>query len=759
MRLLSRGWFGGWRRRTRDDEASRRAGRTALRWASIYGALASLWILLSDTVLHSLIRDPDLAARAQQAKGLFFVAMTGLLVYVAVRRTARQLHVQQLELQATHERQAEAEGRWRHLLGNLDDVAWFSSADGGRALYVSNAVERVFGRKAQEFLDDPTLWRSLLHPDDVDGVREGLRQLHEHGVKQNEYRMRHAEGHWIWVRDRASVLRNAQGQVIGIGGISEDVTQRRQEQRALQLRERQLADIVDTAMDAIITIDAEQRVVLFNRAAEEVFGIEAARAIGSALDRFVPMRFREMHRAHIRRFAESSVTRRLMAERQPLVGLRANGEEFPMEASISKLATEQGLLLTVLLRDVSELRAAEAARDAQAAAEAASRAKTEFLSRMSHELRTPLNAILGFSQLLDGGDDPPLTPTQRAHVGHIHQAGWHLLALINDVLDVSRIEAGQLQVQPETVALIPLVGEVRRMCEGLADTHGVRQRPLPADTPPLQVRADRTRLRQVLLNLVSNGIKYNRHGGEVSVRLVREGGQTGFVVEDNGLGMTPDQLSHLFEPFNRLGRERAGVEGTGIGLTLTRELVQLMGGRIEVRSEPRAGTQVTVLLPDARHAAPDAGGPSPLAELRPGPDALEAPPQGLVLYIEDNPVNVLVVQEVLAAWRGLHLVPADDGRSGIAQARRLQPDLVLLDMRLPDMHGEAVLKALRSDPETQHLTVVALSASAMPEDVAAAYAAGAQEYWTKPLDFRRFASDVRRLLALRQADAAPHPQQ
>ena len=395
--------------------------------------------------------------------------------------------------------------------------------------------------------------------------------------------------------------------------------------------------------------------------------------------------------------------------------------------------------------DVTEQHQAEEARREAMAAEIANRAKTDFLSRMSHELRTPLHAVLGFAQLLQADAREQLSEPQRAELGHILKAGWHLLALINDILDVSRIEAGRLQVVAEPVDVAGLLQDVLRMSEPLARQCGVTLGstvPVGADAADDRragVLADRVRLRQVLLNLVSNGIKYNRPGGTVRVALVRDGERVHIDVADNGLGMSPAQLEHLYEPFNRLGRERGGTEGTGIGLTITRQLVQMMGGQLDATSQAGAGTAMRVTLPHSAASTLPPPAPPPL------PWAGGAP-SGRVLYIEDNPVNAVLVEHLLSRWPAVQLSTAPDGASGIAMAQAARPDLVLLDMQLPDMNGVEILQALRADPATQALTVVALSASAMPEEVLAARDAGASDYWTKPLDFGRFLQDVSALL-------------
>ncbi|MBI3370106.1 MAG: PAS domain-containing sensor histidine kinase, partial [Burkholderiales bacterium] len=365
----------------------------------------------------------------------------------------------------------------------------------------------------------------------------------------------------------------------------------------------QLSGIVDTAMDAIITVDAAQTIVVFNRAAAEVFRLPCEQAIGQPLARFVPPRLHAAHQAHVQRFSSSGKTSRRMGQLHTLVGLRADGQEFPMEASVSRLGEGAAVLMTVVLRDATERIDAQTAHEARLAAEAASQAKTQFLARMSHELRTPLNAILGFSQLLRRPDEA-LSADHARQVAQIEQAGWHLLALVDDVLNVSHIEACRLQIDCRAVPLHPLLDAAWLLTEVQARRHGVVMdaafRGTAASTATTAAWCDPLRLRQVLLNLLSNAVKYNRPGGWVRLALSTDQARVRLSVVDSGLGMTPDQLAHLYEPFNRLGRERSGVEGSGIGLALSRQLVLLMNGSLDITSTPGQGTRVDVELPLAR---------------------------------------------------------------------------------------------------------------------------------------------------------------
>ena len=333
----------------------------------------------------------------------------------------------------------------------------------------------------------------------------------------------------------------------------------------------------------------------------------------------------------------------------------------------------------------------------------------------------------------------------------MQQAGWHLARLIDDVLDLSRIEAGQFGVDSQSVALGPLLDDTLQMSQPMAAAAGITLQAAYHGQAPLRVLADPTRLRQVMLNLLSNAIKYNRAGGSVQVRAASEAGRVRIDVVDTGLGMSADQLAHLFEPFNRLGREREGFEGTGIGLALTRQLMQLMDGELQVRSEAGAGTHATLLLPDAAaQAAADA--PGRREDARADPQAL-ASRTGSVLYIEDNAVNTLLVEQLLARAPGVRFVAAPDGASGLQQAQSARPDLILLDLQLPDMDGLQVLDTLRATAALRDVPIVVLSASAMPDILAQARQRGATDYWTKPLDFQQFLAGVATLLPGRAARA------
>jgi CheY-like chemotaxis protein len=404
--------------------------------------------------------------------------------------------------------------------------------------------------------------------------------------------------------------------------------------------------------------------------------------------------------------------------------------------------------------DVTETKEAELMRQQAALAEREVQAKSQFLSRMSHELRTPLNAVLGFTQLLQIEARRSADAAQLTKLGHIRAAGDHLLSLINDVLDLSALESGELRLKLLAVDLGTLVREAVPLVESLAAQHAVA---VEIGIAEGAVRGDPTRLRQILINLLSNAIKYNRRGGRVFVQTRSSGASVVLRVRDTGRGLTPGQLAGLFEPFNRFGAESEGIEGTGIGLTIVKALVEGMGGTVEVTSTPGQGTAFDVTLPLANDATA-AAAPAPVADTSQA--HLSEPRReraGRILYIEDNQVNVLLVEELVKGVAGLDIASEPTGTAGVARAKAMQPDLVLIDLQLPDFDGFEVLRRLRAEPGTRFIPCIALSANAMPEDIERGLAAGFADYWTKPIDFPAFLSALKKRFPATNAAAATSP--
>ena len=377
-------------------------------------------------------------------------------------------------------------------------------------------------------------------------------------------------------------------------------------------------------------------------------------------------------------------------------------------------------------------------------ARSANYAKSAFLSSMSHELRTPLNAILGFAQILSSDRLPSTLEQKKEFAGHILKSGRHLLTLINEILDLAKVESGTVSLSLEPVGLDAILQECRDMIAPLASQRGIGMA-FP-DACPLNVLADRTRLKQILLNLLSNALKYNREQGQVAIECApHAGGRVRISVRDTGVGLDAEQLALLFQPFNRLGQEGGTEEGSGIGLVVTKRLVELMDGNIGVSSAPGEGSIFWIEL-----RVVDAV-PIPAAPVLPRPDLagalLDNSAPVTLLYVEDNPANLTLVEEIVRYCPQLQLLTATDGRLGVEMARTHLPQLILMDINLPHVNGTDALKLLRADPRTAHIPVIALTANAMPGDVERSMALGFYRYLTKPINLDEFTEAINSTLA------------
>jgi signal transduction histidine kinase/ActR/RegA family two-component response regulator len=419
-----------------------------------------------------------------------------------------------------------------------------------------------------------------------------------------------------------------------------------------------------------------------------------------------------------------------------------------LEQRVAERTAELTALNEKLEREIIERKQAEAdLLVAKGAAERANRSKSEFLSRMSHELRTPLNAILGFSQLLEADIVETLTDSHRENVLEILNAGNHLLELINEVLDLSRIETDKLSLAMETVGVAPALEECLSLMAPIADRRRVRLEERAAPCAGISVRADRTRFRQVVLNLLVNAVKYGPEGGKVVVECAREeDGGLRISVSDEGPGISADGMKHLFEPFNRLGFENSSIEGTGIGLTLSKRLMELMGGFIDVQSAPGKGSRFSAFFPRAGKVEGLAGLTPKTREAAPCRASSDKEWRGrcitTILYIEDNTYNLLLVKKLLSRYPGIEVLEAPDASLGIELARAHRPDLILMDINMPGMDGFTALKRLKEGRETKDIPVIAVSADAMPGDILKGIEAGFHNYLTKPVNLKKFMEAV-----------------
>jgi PAS domain S-box-containing protein len=525
---------------------------------------------------------------------------------------------------------------------------------------------------------------------------------------------------------------------------------------------RDLQSVLDAATEvAIIATDARGVVTVFSRGAEKMLQRKALDVVGRTTPLTwhdpdeVSARSRELSQQLARPVDGFEVfvwrARQHGHEVRDWTFVRADGERIDVSLAATAMRGHHGEITGFLgvAVDVSQRRRALELETARRAAEASSEAKTEFLSRMSHELRTPLNAVLGYAQLMALDDDGPPTPRQKGHLAQIERAGWHLLALIDDVLDLSRIESGRMRVDIAPHDPAQVVQRALALAEPQMRALGIDFRLVWHDGRSgaglRPVLADATRLTQVLVNLLSNAAKYNRRGGHVRLEVeALPGHRLAFSVSDNGIGMSEAQLAQLFQPFNRLGREQGSVEGTGIGLVITRRLLELMNGSLEVRSQPGEGSRFSAVLPQLR--PDDDSQPAPLAPAE-HPSAGDTDVRGRVLYVEDNAINALLMREVLARQRpGISLTEAVTAEEGLAACRQQRPDLLLLDMHLPDATGATVLARLAADPALAGIPVVMVSADATGPQMSEALALGARAYLTKPLNVAEVLATIDHML-------------
>jgi signal transduction histidine kinase/CheY-like chemotaxis protein len=500
--------------------------------------------------------------------------------------------------------------------------------------------------------------------------------------------------------------------------------------------------ILNSANFSIIATDEKGVIQIFNVGAEHMLGYHADEVI----DRVSPSDLHDPMEVTARAVALTTElatpiapgfealafkASRGIEDIYELTYIRKDGSRFPAIVSITALRDDHDTLIGYLLigTDNSARKLVEQQlNEAVAAAEKANLAKSDFLSSMSHELRTPLNAILGFAQLVESGTPAP-TPTQKRSVDQILKAGWYLLELINEILDLALIESGKLSLSVEPVSLTEVLTECRAMVESQAAQRGIGMA-FPRMPAQGYVNADRTRLKQVLINLLFNAIKYNQPNGRVSVECTEQtAGTLRISVRDTGAGLTPEQVSQLFQPFNRLGQESGHEEGTGIGLVVTQRLVHLMGGDIGADSTQGVGSVFWVEM--ALASAP--GLALELTEEPPAPLAANGAEMHTVLYVEDNPANLELVEQIIARRSNLRLLGAADASLGIEFARVYRPKVILMDINLPGISGIEAMKILRRDPVTAHIPIIALSANAVPRDIQRGMEAGFFNYITKPI--------------------------
>ena len=504
-------------------------------------------------------------------------------------------------------------------------------------------------------------------------------------------------------------------------------------QREIQQRELRFQSIINNSAEGIITLSREGIIETFNPSAEAIFGYAETEVMGKNISMLMPQEERAAHDEYLHHSKLHAP--RIINRSRDLFGLRKNGAKFALELNVSPMELDGEQKFIGIMRDISERKEFEdRINAARVEAEQANLAKSQFLSSMSHELRTPLNAVMGFGQILELDRVHPLTEAQRKSVGQILKGGKYLLELIDQVLNLAKIESGKMTLSMETVDVAPQLMDAVTMARTMADKRNIHiEYDIPEEGTTF-VRADVTRLHQVLLNLLSNATKYNYEGGTISLRCKVIGDVCRFEVKDNGPGIPAHMHDKVFSPFNRLGAEGSTIEGTGIGLTITKELVLLMHGDIGFESAQDNGAMFWFELPLASEKQMKqfvkfttesikemARDPAPMADRK-------------VLYIEDNPSNLQLMEMILEHHAHLTLLSAQNAEIGIALAEAELPSLILMDIQLPGMNGIDAMRALRLNPKTAAIPMIAISANAMTKDIQHARDMGFDGYLTKPLD-------------------------
>ena len=542
-----------------------------------------------------------------------------------------------------------------------------------------------------------------------------------------------------------TALRDAQSGIIGYLLIGTDNTARKQVEAEQKLLDQRLRDqqfytrsLIESNIDALMTTDPRGIITDVNQQMEALTGCTRDELIGAPFKNY----FTDPDRA------DAGIKRVLSGSKvtdYELTARARDGKETVVSYNATTFHDRERKLQGVFAaaRDVTERKRFEHTLQennvelerASAAAEKANLAKSDFQSSKSHELRSPLNAILGFAQLISS-DAPPPTPTQAANIDQILHAGWYLLDLINEILDLAQIESGKLALSREPTSLAEVMLECQAMIEPQGQKRGIKMT-FPVPGVACFVDADSNGLKQVLFNLLSNAILYNQPNGRVLVDYTRSTpDRIRISVRDSGAGLPPAMLAQLFQPFNRLGQERSSEEGTGIGLVMSKRLVELMGGLIGVESTVGLGSVFWFELNATVEPQLEEGSAQP-ATGAPAPAERGAPLRTL-LYVEDNPANLKLVEQLIARRPDIRLLSARDGALGVQLARTHRPSVILMDINLPGISGIEALKILREDPATAHIPVIALSANAMPRDVEKGMQAGFFQYLTKPIKINEF---------------------
>jgi PAS domain S-box-containing protein len=673
-------------------------------------------------------------AEARLRHGAYVLADIDSLSKDQARTLLHELQVHQIELEMQNEELRDAQvaldvERARYFdLYDLAPVGYCTVGEEGLINEANLCLAGLLGTTRSELIKQR--WARFVSAQDADLYHLHRKKLLETGEPQScELRMTRSDGGQFWGLWAATLSPGAHGGT-ELRAVLSDITARKDAEQGLRETNEQYHHLFTSIGEGFCVVEmifdehekaVDYRFVELNPSFESQSGLHDA----------MGKRAREMLPNLETHWFETYGKVALSGQPVRILEQAHSMQERWFDVHAYRLGGPGSRRVAILFNDCTDrVQVGTKLRESKEIADRANRAKSEFLSNMSHELRTPLNAILGFAQLIDTGPPVP-TPTQKRNVDYILKAGWYLLALVDEILDLAVIESGKLSLSMEAVSLEEVMGECQAMLEQQAKARGIRLS-FPHFDSPCHVDADRTRLKQVLSNLLSNAIKYNRPQGTVDVDwVVVSPGRVRISIRDTGEGLSADKLPQLFQPFNRLGKENGPEQGTGIGLVVSKRAVELMGGEIGVHSVVGRGSVFWVELRLIAAPAPATGaGHSPAG----APDSQRmGKPRRTVLYIEDNPANLALMEGILANRADIRLLTATDGEAGITLAREALPDAILMDINLPGVSGTDAMNILAGDPATAAIPVLALSANATAGDIERGLAAGYFRYLTKPI--------------------------
>jgi PAS domain S-box-containing protein len=622
----------------------------------------------------------------------------------------------------------ESEERARALIHGVRDYAIFMLDPAGNVASWNEGAQRIKGYEAQEILGRH--FSCFYPPEDVQSGKPKLelQVAVTDGRYEEEGWRKRKDGSRFWADVVITALRDRAGTLRGFSKITRDVTERKQTEEALEKSRENLRVLLEVAPDAVVTVDDQGKIVMVNAQTEKLFGYRRNELLGEKVEKLIPEKVRQGH-SHHRQGYSSKPHPRAMGAGLELNGLRKDGTEFPVEVSLSPIHTSEGFRVISSIRDVSERKKTQRQIEQQnrelelrnREVERATKMKSKFLASMSHELRTPLNAIVGFSDLLAEGTPGQLNDKQKRFVDHIKQGSAHLLQLINDILDLSKIEAGQLELHSEDFQVSDALPEVLSTIRPLAMAKNILVEQIVATQTP--VHADRVRFKQILYNLLSNAVKFTPKGGSVSIECSETGNRVSLSVTDTGIGIRPEDQRMIFEEFRQVeGGSAAAQQGTGLGLAITKRLVEQQGGQISVQSELGKGSRFSFTLPSGTQTA------AASARLPIPPAAAPGLGKPLILVVDDE----VSARELISNYLDpeYRTVVAASGAEAVKKAQELRPDAITLDVLMSQGNGFDTLVALRKNPETAGIPIIIVS---IVDQKQVGFALGAADYLVKPI--------------------------